>query len=363
MPVNPSFQLAVVSIIPLVVITLILLSWEQERLYSRRLLVLILLILSVLTIVSIAMSSTPFGYRFPDVYIANLSISFLGPLMFFYIRTSVDREFRFNKLQLLWYAPVVLLLVIIIILRLTSLSRLLNRNLISNLKLLETIWLSLWWIAIPIHLRLKGISLKGFFIDFHDLRMTWFRVLYFVVLAIWINKLYLFIQYAWRRDFSSYLQGVSAYFILFTLLISTLLFVVVNRKTIIETKKTEFQGSASELKPLFDRLDNAVQREMLYLDPEIGLFSLSKHLNIPIRTLSRAIHVSKECNFSEYINRYRIEYAKELLETSHRNEKLLAVMYDSGFNSKSAFNSAFKKMTGLTPHQYREKAKQNSSIS
>jgi len=319
----------------------------------------------VLTIVSIAMSNTPFGFKFPDLYIANLSISFLGPLMFFYIRSSVDRKFKFSKGQLLWYAPVVLLLASVIVLRLTPLSRLLNRNLISRLKLVETLWLCLWWIAIPFDLRRKGISIKRFLSDFQDLRLTWFRGLYFIILAMWINKLYLFVQYAWRRNFTTYLQGVSAYFILFTLMVSTFLFVLVNRKTIIETKKAdpgssstlESQQLRSDLKALFERLDDAVRKERLYLDPEIGLFSLSKHLDIPLRTVSRAIHESRDCHFNEYINRYRIEYAKELLETSHQSEKLLAVMYDSGFNSKSAFNTAFKKITGKTPHQYRESTK------
>ena len=58
----------------------------------------------------------------------------------------------------------------------------------------------------------------------------------------------------------------------------------------------------------------------------------------------------------DFINTYRIEKAKErLLHPKDEKETILEVMYEVGFNSKSSFNTVFKKKTGLTPSQYKDR--------
>jgi AraC-like DNA-binding protein len=57
-------------------------------------------------------------------------------------------------------------------------------------------------------------------------------------------------------------------------------------------------------------------------------------------------------HFSEFINTYRIDFAKKLLKETYL--KIEAIAYDSGFNSLSTFNTVFKKETGFTPSKYRK---------
>ncbi|MFA8436978.1 MAG: helix-turn-helix domain-containing protein, partial [Marinifilaceae bacterium] len=59
-------------------------------------------------------------------------------------------------------------------------------------------------------------------------------------------------------------------------------------------------------------------------------------------------------NFNDYINQFRVEEFKRLLQDPQfSKETLLAVAFEAGFNSKTTFNTAFKKFTGMTPSEYR----------
>ncbi len=98
----------------------------------------------------------------------------------------------------------------------------------------------------------------------------------------------------------------------------------------------------------------------LFLDPEITLEQLSKHLSLSERCVSTIINRHFEKNFFEFINFYRVEHAKKLI-AANTDEKIsiLDVMADSGFNSKSAFNRYFKKYVEETPTTYRKNVRQS----
>ena len=102
------------------------------------------------------------------------------------------------------------------------------------------------------------------------------------------------------------------------------------------------------------RLDSLFKMEKIYREQNLTLKTLSEKLNISSPQLSEFLSSHYKTNFNTYINSYRIkEVKKNLKERSDVN--LLAVALDCGFNSKSTFNDAFRKLTGLTPSQYRAK--------
>ncbi|MDX1667550.1 MAG: helix-turn-helix domain-containing protein, partial [Saprospiraceae bacterium] len=83
---------------------------------------------------------------------------------------------------------------------------------------------------------------------------------------------------------------------------------------------------------------------------------LAEMLDLPAKTLSQVINESLDQHFFDFINQYRIEEAKRLLCLSKNSfTTILEVMYAAGFNSKSSFNTAFKKHTGTTPSQFRNR--------
>lgn len=106
---------------------------------------------------------------------------------------------------------------------------------------------------------------------------------------------------------------------------------------------------------LIDRLGRHMEETRPHLNANLSVEQLAKQLAVPPRELSRAINQGFSQNFFEFVSAYRIKEAKHRLGDAGNTETILNVMYDSGFNSKSVFNSAFKKATGLTPSQYRTK--------
>jgi len=104
-----------------------------------------------------------------------------------------------------------------------------------------------------------------------------------------------------------------------------------------------------------EKIQTYMETDHPYLNSSLTIKELSNELTLPMRRLSVIINGAFEQNFSEFINSYRIEAAKKRLSNPHDpNETILEVLYDVGFQSKSAFNTAFKKMTGKTPTAYKK---------
>lgn len=96
-----------------------------------------------------------------------------------------------------------------------------------------------------------------------------------------------------------------------------------------------------------------------YLDPYLTLRDLAEKLGIPANHLSQLLNKGFDQNFSEFVNQYRLEhFKKEAQKTEKQNFTLLAIAFESGFNSKSVFNSFFKKSTGTTPSKYLKSVRQ-----
>ncbi|WP_224490948.1 helix-turn-helix domain-containing protein [Robertkochia flava] len=102
---------------------------------------------------------------------------------------------------------------------------------------------------------------------------------------------------------------------------------------------------------LLKKLKEGLQKEKYYLDEELTLKKLARHMDIKSAQLTDLIKWSEFDNFYDLVNHYRIEgVKKELIETE---EQIIVLAYQNGFKSKSTFNKIFKEKTGLTPKQYR----------
>ena len=103
-------------------------------------------------------------------------------------------------------------------------------------------------------------------------------------------------------------------------------------------------------------LKDYMVKEKPYLDPSLSVTGLARRLQLPVKELSLLINHSLNQHFFDFINGYRIQEAMKILRDPLKKEyTILEILYEVGFNSKSSFNTAFKKHILLTPTQYRKK--------
>tara|TARA_R110002073_G_scaffold123234_2_gene266835 strand:- start:16912 stop:17979 length:1068 start_codon:yes stop_codon:yes gene_type:complete len=105
-----------------------------------------------------------------------------------------------------------------------------------------------------------------------------------------------------------------------------------------------------------NRIQEFMRSTDVYTNSELNLKELAKLIEITPRRLSYLINAFLHQNFMGFVNDYRIEEAKHRFENAKdEKETILEIMYDVGFNSKSSFNTLFKKQTGYTPSEYKKK--------
>lgn len=106
------------------------------------------------------------------------------------------------------------------------------------------------------------------------------------------------------------------------------------------------------------KLLRAMETEKLFTDGELTLQKLAGRLAIPAAHLSQVVNERLNQSFNDFINSYRVREAQvKLLDPATSHYSILAIAEEVGFNSKSTFNSVFKKHTGLTPSEFRESSK------
>ncbi|PWN71839.1 AraC family transcriptional regulator [Chryseobacterium phosphatilyticum] len=112
--------------------------------------------------------------------------------------------------------------------------------------------------------------------------------------------------------------------------------------------------SDEELVKIKTQLENTMELHKPYLDSELNLIKLADMISVSTHQLSYVINTGFEKNFFQYVNEFRVEYAKVLLKQNDSKLSILGIAYESGFNSKTSFNTTFKKVTGLTPSEFKK---------
>ncbi|UJH66398.1 helix-turn-helix domain-containing protein [Allomuricauda sp. SCSIO 65647] len=105
---------------------------------------------------------------------------------------------------------------------------------------------------------------------------------------------------------------------------------------------------------LLEGLEKYMVQNEPFMNPSLSISDLAEYLQVPSKELSILINHKIHKHFFDFVNEYRIEKAKSIFQSStDKKLTVLEVLYEVGFNSKSSFNTAFKKYTGLTPTQFR----------
>ena len=280
-------------------------------------------------------------YNFVDlpVFIKNIGLAAnlaVGPLLFLYGRSILNKNFLLRKIDILHFIPAVLYLMFspIIPNDTESVWWLVTYSFVLAQSFIYVILSAYQWL---IHFE-KGISSK------------WYIILTLGLAIMWLIYLFIFIKLI-----PMYLAGAYS----FTFLMGYLSFLAIKERIIsysfFNNKYVGSSLSQEKSKILLNKVKRLLDAEQLYLELNLNLDYLANKTGINSKTLSQVINENTGLNFANFINEYRVEYAKQLLENSkNRDKKIIAIAMESGFNSLSTFNSVFKRKTTMTPSEFKK---------
>jgi AraC-like DNA-binding protein len=308
----------------------------KKKNFTNYFLSLLLLVLSIRIVKSI------FFYFNP--YLSNIFIQIglsacvlIGPFLFLYLKS-----YKVEKLN--WTKHVVYYLLVITILGIFY--PYVEHRAIWSKWIVCAIY-SQWFIYIILSLKyLRSIFLKIKEKETLKRIDIWFLSIYFGVAFIWL-------AYS-MAAYTSYIVGALSFTFVLYLIVLLLVFKTNSESTFFnEKEKYKNKVIDKETLNLIDQKLSVIVEKELFLNPNFSLEEAAKELKLTKHILSQYVNEVLGKSFSSLIKEYRIEKAKKLLETE-TNYTIENLGYDSGFNSKSAFFTAFKKTTGLTPAEYQK---------
>ncbi len=197
--------------------------------------------------------------------------------------------------------------------------------------------------------------------DIQKIKLDWLRLLLFYYL--FLSIIFIVISFLIFGDRYLQLDYNVYYFILVFVLIYALSYKALSHPQIVALSLVDKKDhitpkSTTKLKPSSNKshfINRYMEESKPFLNGELTASMLADDLHISRHQLSEVLNEEIGNNFYDFINLYRIEEFKsrvQLPENDHLT--LLAIALDSGFNSKTSFNTVFKKSTGKTPSQFRK---------
>jgi AraC-like DNA-binding protein len=187
---------------------------------------------------------------------------------------------------------------------------------------------------------------------------TWLQILLIGFIILWMVNLNSFAIYMILQKPVWCAYTVSIFVLILFLFLTLLMFLVMMKPDIyyVITKYKNNKIKEQDREDHLRKLNSYMAEQKSYLNPDISLESLAAELEMNPRVLSQIINESIGKSFKQYILDYRIrESMKILASDKEKRLTILEVLYQVGFNSKSAFNYQFKLYTSLTPQEYRTK--------
>lgn len=324
---------------------------------------------------SIAISLSPNIF-----YLFGLGYWLSGPFLLWYVRSAIYAEYKIPPKQFLYLIPFLLYLVYewVFYYRLpedTKIQLLLGNPLETAPKYMNLIILlreaiRLIFLVVCIReLSLYSDKLKDNFSEIRLIDMRWLRVLIYgffminviavLVSALIVSSVYFSISLDYEKI------GLTANYLTF-LLVSTLVFFSLKHSSMVGGIQNEKQlkskdGSGFDESDI-DKLLTYMDDKKPFLIPSLSINELSGAVDLPKATLSSVINRKLNSNFFEFVNGYRINFAKYLLENSDLSHMDISeVRKESGFSSKTTFNKLFREQLGVTPSTYRKAHSKKSS--
>lgn len=302
-------------------------------------------------------------HNFPHLYNTGDIFHLLYlPVFYYYIKSITTPDFKMRKIQLLHALPALLVFI----------------NLFFNYYIKPAnIKYSLLSENMPFHNSFFQLQIFNWF---HILQ---FGYLFFGFFLVWRYKkkekdyfsstnkmqiltIYIVLSFVLLVRFTNIFADHINYNIyinmdVFLSVYSTLIIVLGYLQPKIYLQHTNNQKSQTKntVNPLIiEEITQFVKVGKPYLDPDLTLNDLAEKLELSPRELSIILNSEFKLNFFSFVNKYRIKEAEQLLADKTNKKTILEILYQVGYNNKSAFNRVFKEYTGFTPTEFRKNTSQ-----
>ena len=297
---------------------------------------------------------------------------FYGPLLYLYINYSINNNHQLRKQDYLHFLPFVSIYLYMFrfyFFYSEDEKRLVDQGVIDDFEIFSIVLLvaiMLSGIVYSIYanrlLNKHKLLIENNFSNTERINLNWLRsfiwgvgLIFITVAIVIISRDVLGITYPFNPDLIFYSMLVFAilslgYFgIRHQNIFADNVVIEVEEKTKAMYQKSSLKEELAKEK--HNTLADLMVNQKPYLDPNLTLNSLAQLLDIPPHHLSQIINQFEEQNFNDFVNKYRVEeFIDQASQVSHLS--FLGIALDSGFNSKSTFNTVFKKHKGTTPSQY-----------
>ena len=353
---------------------------------ANRLLAILLLLYSFI-LIRLLLWDLEYYLIIPRILLLPISISFLmGPMHYLYSKYLIGPEDKFNKKDYLHFIPFIIYLLILIPAVFMPSAELIAsfKETQSETKSGEFLAFN-WFITIQvlfyvaltlIRIQKFSASVKQVFSSVDKIKLNW---LWYITVFIGLGMVVFLIENTLRLGgyivsdkfilsnliFSGYVIAIGYLGMLkseiflskdFSESVHELNEIQHNSESKNENNKYKRSGlteeRAEEIKGMLLQL---MDDKKPYTDSSLTLNKLADMLMVTPHNLSEVINTKLDMNFFDFINQYRVDQVKKnILRYPKEHYTLLGLAMEAGFNSKSSFNSIFKKTTGVTPTEFRK---------
>jgi AraC-like DNA-binding protein len=304
------------------------------------------------------------SYPFPFLY---------GPLFFLYARLMAKKQERFRAIDLLHFAPVVFIYILIApalfysgeekIIFLENMIREIHDPMYDVFERLIPVQGVIYTILTVRTVAEYNRSIKDAYSDIERINLNWLKYISLGMIIIWtiVALLALGKVLAIQPDRADAILNTPLAVLIYAIgymgLKQPEIFLdpATNAPGSQEAEKYRRSGLSNEnAEDIKERLLVLMSTEKPFLGQEITLQKLAERLNVSSHNLSEVINSQLQQSYFDFINQYRVdEFKKRLADPANGQFNLLSIAFDSGFKSKGTFNAIFKKQTGMTPSEYR----------
>ena len=306
-------------------------------------------------------------------YLINALPTVIGSLVYLYVKYSLLFKSKFRWIDLIHFSP----FIVAFIIGFYESNNITLNSVLLNIGLKVLVSIAYFILSLKL-LEKHRKNVEDHFSQIENIDLKWLS--FIVKIGLGTYLIYLSLMILWSLNLTelehidSYPNFIVLFFILpisYYSLNSPLVFSQLNNyvsQGLLDASEEEISKievkelvSSEKAHELFIKLEHRIIEKELFCIENLTLEDLAKEIEVHSKYLSYIINSQSGKNFFDFINSFRVkEFNKRVLDERNKSLTFLAIAFDCGFNSKSAFNRSYKNEMGITPTEFIKQHSKNN---